>query len=122
MAVRQFADDKRSGYFRLTLDASKPFPADFNQQIYQLIEPYQDEIRFNPKSIWTNLPDLNATDDKAIFEVAELQQMTDPMEFVRQTQNHYPELDMDDLAQAFKEVEAELRRMSSGDNTLAHED
>lgn len=122
MAVRQFANDKRSGYFRLTLDASKPFPADFNQQIYQLIEPYQGEIRFNPKSIWTNLPDLNATDDKAIFEVAELQQMTDPMEFVRQTQNHYPELDMDDLAQAFKEVEAELRRMSSGDNPLAHED
>ena len=117
LAVRQFAEEHQSGYFRLTLDGSKPFPADFNQQIYQLIESYNGEIRFNPKSIWANIPDATSTDGEALFEVAELQQMTDPMEFIRQTQSHYPELDIEQLAEAFKEVEAELRRLSENTNT-----
>lgn len=120
-AVKQLAEEQQSGYFRLTLDGRKPFPPDFNQQIYQLIEPYNGEIRFNPKSIWTNLPDLAETENKAIFQVAELQQMTDPMDFIRQTKSHYPELDIDELSQAFKEVEEELRRMSDETNALTHE-
>ena len=121
-SVKHFAQQHSTGYFRLTLDGSQPFPADFNQQIYQLIEPYNGQIRFNPKSIWTNLPDISSDDMHTVFEVAELQQMTDPMEFIRQTQSHYPELDIDQLAQAFGEVEYELRRLSEKDNTYNHED
>ena len=120
-AVKQFAEETGSGYFRLTIDYHASIPADFDQQIYRLIEPYGEEIRYNPKRIETNVPEKTDQEDKPVFQVAELQQMTDPMEFIRQTQSHYPELDMDELAQAFQEVEAEVRRQSETPNTPAHE-
>ena len=120
-AVKQFAEETGSGYFRLTIDYHASIPADFDQQIYRLIEPYGEEIRYNPKRIETNVPEKDDQEDKPVFQVAELQQMTDPMEFIRQTQSHYPELDMDELAQAFQEVEAEVRRQSETPNTPAHE-
>lgn len=120
-AIKQFALEKGSGYFRLTMDYHAAIPADFDQQIYRIIEPYGDEIRYNPKRIETNLPDQPDEEDTPVFQVTELQQMTDPMEFIRQTQTHYPELDINDLALAFQEVETEIRRQSENLNTPSHE-
>ena len=39
--------------------------------------------------------------------------MTDPMEFIRQTIDQYPGLNIDMLAEAFKEVEDFLRTQSN---------
>ena len=44
------------------------------------------------------------------------------MEFIRKTQVNYPELDIDELTDAFKEVEAELRRQAEEPNNKNHED
>ena len=46
--------------------------------------------------------------EELVFEVAELQQMTDPMMFIERTQDQYPGLDLEDVRQAFEEVKAEM--------------
>ena len=120
-AVRGFVEEQGAGYFRLVMDYHTALPADFNQQVYQLVEPSGGAVRYNPKTVWINPDPEEEEDEKPLFEVAELQQMTDPMEFIRQTQGQYPELDMDELAEAFKEVEAELRRQTEETNNESHE-
>ena len=40
--------------------------------------------------------------------MSELQQMSDPMEFIKRTQDQYPGLDLEDVRQAFEEVKAEM--------------
>ena len=109
-AVRTFAADKKNGYFRLRIRYSVNLPADFDQQIYRLISGYNDEIRYNPKIIWTDAPAETHT-EKTVFEVAELQDMDDPMRFIEKTAEQYPELSLDELRTAFEEVKAEMRRM-----------
>ena len=37
--------------------------------------------------------------------------MTDPVEFIMKTKDQYPELDMDEVRDAFEEVKREIRRM-----------
>lgn len=120
-AVKRFTEEQGAGYFRLVMDYHTALPADFNQQVYQLIEPYGGRVRYNPKTVWLNADPEAEENEKPLFEVAELQQMTDPMEFIRQTQGQYPELDMDELADAFREVEAELRRQVEETNTESYE-
>ena len=120
-AVKQFVAERGAGYFRFVMEYNTALSADFNQQVYQLIEPCSGRVRFNPKTVWLHADEETVADDKPLFEVAELQQMTDPMEFIRQTQGQYPELDIDELAEAFKEVEAELRRQTEETNTVRHE-
>ena len=109
-AVRTFAADKKSGYFRLRIRYSATLPADFDQQIYQLISSYDDEIRYNPKILWTGAPPETLT-EKTVFEVAELQEMDDPIHFIEKTAEQYPELSIEELRNAFEEVKAEMRRM-----------
>ena len=109
-AVRTFAADKKSGYFRLRIRYSATLPADFDQQIYQLISSYDDEIRYNPKILWTGAPPETQT-EKTVFEVAELQEMDDPIHFIEKTAEQYPELSIEELRNAFEEVKAEMRRM-----------
>lgn len=107
-AISHFASERGSGYFRLRMDYQAALPADFNQQVYQLIEPYHGEVRYNPKILWENTPASPQPVEVPLFQVADLQQMTDPMEFVRQTADHYPGLDLNWLSQAFKEVQQEM--------------
>ena len=85
--------------------------SDFNQQIYDLLEPYNNEIRYNPKILWTNVPEKKEQAQKLIFEVADIQQMTDPMQFIEQTIDHYGGLSLDELRSAFEEVETEYHRI-----------
>ena len=115
-AVRTFAADKGSGYFRLRIRYSVNLPADFDQQIYQLIGSYDDEIRYNPKILWTGAP-TETIAEKTVFEVAELQEMDDPMLFIEKTANQYPELTLDELRSAFEEVKEKLRQMDEEEHT-----
>jgi exonuclease SbcD len=112
-SIMEFAETKQSGYFRLKINYDVELPPDLNQQIYSLIEPYNNEVRYNPKAIYFNAPEqLSHTDDNALG-LAVIQQMTDPMDFIRQTIDQYPGLDIDMLADAFKEVEDFLRTQSN---------
>ena len=111
-SLSQFTLDHPSFYFRFVMDGSVTLPPDFNQQVYQFIESSQQDIRYNPKPLWVNLPQNEETGSQPLFQVADLQQMTNPMDFIRQTQSHYPEFDIEELAEAFKEVEAEVRRLN----------
>jgi exonuclease SbcD len=79
-------------------------------------------VRFNPKTVWVNVDSEAVKEDRPLFDVPDLQQMADPMEFIRKTQANYPELDIDELTDAFKEVEAELRRQAEEPNNKNHED
>jgi len=81
--------------------------------VYDALAPYHDEWRYNPKVLWTGASDDNDADrDTPLFEVPELQQMTDPMDFIMRTKDQYPSLDLDDVRLAFDEVKAELLLMS----------
>jgi exonuclease SbcD len=62
--------------------------------------------------LWTGQEDTQEQDkEQLVFEVAELQQMTDPMQFIERTKDQYPGLDIEDVRLAFEEVKAEMHRM-----------
>lgn len=107
--IEGFCKEKGSGYFRVRMDRNAILSANFNQMVYALIEPYQDEVRFNPKVEWAGAEE-QATEEvvRPVFEVADLQQMTDPLEFISRTANQYPDLDMEIVRSAFSEVMEEL--------------
>lgn len=109
-AVKKFAAEKGSGYFRLRVAYEAALPSDFNQSVYEIIKVYDEQIRYNPKIIWTGVPHKDKA-EALVFEVAELQQMTDPMKFVEKTSDRYQGLNIDDLREVFREVEEEIKRM-----------
>lgn len=109
--LQTFAQEGGKGYFRFKMDYNTDLPSDFNQQIYDLLEPYNNELRYNPKILWTNMPDKKECMEKHIFEVADLQQMTDPMQFIEQTIDHYNGLSLDEIRCAFEEIESECHRI-----------
>jgi exonuclease SbcD len=109
-AVGTFVRDTKSGYFRLRIAYDAAIPSDFNQLIYDAIKSSGNEARYNPKVIWTGVPQESRRED-LVFEVADLQQMTDPMEFVGKTLDRYPGLDLEDLRKMFMEVEMEVKAM-----------
>ena len=111
-AVRQFVEEKERGYRRLRIDYGTYLPSNFNQLVYDELAPYDERWRYNPKILWTGVPECDGKEDRQlVFEVAELQQMTDPVEFIMKTKDQYPELDMDEVRDAFEEVKREIRRM-----------
>ena len=93
------------------MDYNTDLPTDFNQQIYDLLESYNNVIRYNPKIIWTNTPDKKEKTYKPVFEVADLQQMTDPMQFIKQTIDRYTGLTLNEIRSAFEEIEIERQRI-----------
>lgn len=118
--VKAFADKYRSGYFRLRLDDKMTLPANFSDIIYDTIKAYDDEIRFNPQHIWTGKPDgKENTAEKPVFQVAELQQMTDPMFFIEKTKDQYPGLDVEEVRAAFEEVKEEIIRLAEEEKAKA---
>ena len=68
-------------------------------------------VRYNAKIIWTGTPSSDESIlQKPVFEIADLQQMTDPMTFIEKTFNQYVGLDFDEVRQAFEEVKIEVLR------------
>lgn len=116
-AVKTFAQEGGQGYIRFKMDYNTDLPPDFNQQIYDLLESYDNEIRYNPKIIWTNTPDKKESTEKPVFEVTDLQQMTDPMQFIEQTIDRYNGLTLDEIRSAFEEIEIERQRIQEEGRT-----
>lgn len=112
-AIRAFCEKIGRGYFRLRLDAGVVLDSNINQQIYELIASCDDEVRYNPKPIWEGKVEEESKKEKPVFEVAELQQMTDPLVFIEKTLDQYPGIDMDMLRDAFAEVRNEMVRMEN---------
>jgi exonuclease SbcD len=111
-AVKQFTSEGDRGYIRFRFDHSTNLPSNFSQMVYDALLPYNDEWRYNPKMLWTGQDDTQQQEkEQLVFEVAELQQMTDPMQFIERTKDQYPGLDIEDVRLAFEEVKAEMHRM-----------
>ena len=115
--IKQFAEKGGRGYIRLQMDYATSLPSDFNQMVYTITDAYNGELRYNPKIKWTGTSENNTVEaTKPKFEVAEIQQMTNPVLFIEKTKQQYPELDMDEVRQAFVEIEAEVKRMAEESN------
>ena len=109
--VKAFIQNGGKGYFRLHIDYGAQIPSDINQTIYTLIEN-DDELRYNPRIIWKGEEEAKKSETAApTFEIADLQQMTDPMHFIERTIDRYPQFTLEELAEAFREVEQEVRLM-----------
>lgn len=119
LAIKDFAESGGQGYFRLSMNSMASLPSNFSQLVYDIIAPSGDNLRYNPKILWCGAESQPADESGLKFEVAELQQMTDPLAFVERTIDRYPGLDIDMLRDAFSEVNAELRRMADEDKTKA---
>ena len=113
LGIKSFCEEQGKGYIRLQMDNKTILSANFTQQVYDLISLYDDEVRYNAKIVWTGIPDhVESTQQKSIFEVAELQQMTDPILFIEKTISQYPGIDIEDMRSAFEEVKKEILLMS----------
>jgi len=111
--VKQFYQDHERGYFRLRVDMNTDLSPNFNQMVYDIIKLKEDEIRYNPKIVWIGELQQDAvTSERPTFEVAELQQMTDPVAFIEKTLDQYPGLDIEMVREAFTEVQKEMDLMA----------
>jgi len=120
--VRRFRDEEKRGYFRLRVDYKTSLPSNFNQYVYEIISASEDEVRYNPKTIWEGAPEGKAGEDsRPVFEVAELQQMKDPVTFIEKTHDQYPNLDLDMVRSAFEEVKEEVHRLEEEERTSQKE-
>ncbi|MDE6865788.1 MAG: hypothetical protein K2J23_00130, partial [Muribaculaceae bacterium] len=93
---------------------STPLSADFNNQVYQLIEESGIDVRYNPKHLWIDMPEEAESDNEGVNEeiaVEHLQQMENPLEFIYLTKERYINLNLDFLPEAFLEIEEELKKM-----------
>ena len=110
--IEAFCQQVSKGYIRLRMDYNTDLSSNFDQKVYDLLERFGNEVRYNPKVIWTGEPEVNPNGiEKPVFEVAELQQMTDPIAFIEKTREQYPKLDFTTLREVFKEIEAEITRI-----------
>lgn len=108
------ASGRRRGYFRLRIDMAADLPSDFINKVYATLDSMNvaDEARFNPKTIWTGGAEKGSDRaDRPEFEVADLQQMANPITFVEKTFDDYADLhlSLSDLRDAFATVERYLR-------------
>lgn len=111
--IKRFAEEGGRGYIRLKISDKASLPSEFNQSVYTLMEPYGGELRYNPKIVWVGTRDENKpVQEKLKFEVADLQQMTDPVKFIELTLDQYPGLDMDEVREAFVQVEEEVKALA----------
>lgn len=109
--VETFCKTVGSGYIRLKVDYNTDLSANFAQKVYDILESQGNEVRYNPKTIWIGEPEKNQDEVKQTFELAELQQMSDPIEFIEKTRAQYPKLDLQFLHNAIKEIEAEVEKL-----------
>lgn len=109
--IENFCQTVGRGYIRLKVNYSTDLSANFAQKVYDLLESHGNEVRYNPKTFWIGEPEKRQVEVKPTFEVAELQQMSDPMEFIKKTQAQYPKLDLQFLHDAIKEIETEVKRI-----------
>ena len=111
-AIKQFCENKKSGYIRLRVDNKTDLPSNFNQMVYDCLALTNDEVRYNPKILWTGATtDTNSEQNDIKFEIADIQQMTNPLDFIEKTIEQYPTLTLEEIREAFNEVEKEIKRL-----------
>ncbi|MDE6560205.1 MAG: exonuclease SbcCD subunit D [Muribaculaceae bacterium] len=110
--LKKFLKKNDNVYIRLRFNKNAEIPADFNSSVYTLIEQSGKDIRYNPRMIFVAPEeDCSSIDDlHPKFDVEEIKQMTNPLDFVRKTADAYTGLSIDDLDELFGEVEEEIRR------------
>ena len=117
-SMNEFVGKGKRGYIRFRFDVNTDLPSNFNQMVYDALSPYDDEWRYNPKILWTGVSGGKEEERvRLVFEVAELQQMTDPIQFVERTIEQYPGLRLEDVRKAFEEVKNEMLLLSEEKET-----
>ena len=113
LTVQAFVTDPdKRGYFRLRVRNTLHWDCDPDKVVEQLIAGHEDKARFNPQTLYENLPDETpATNEEAVFEVEEFRQMTDPLAFIRKTISQYPNLEQESLEDDFRLISARVRQM-----------
>ena len=114
--LKKFLKKNDNVYIRLRFNLKADIPTDFNSSVYSLIEESGKDIRYNPRMIFVapEEEDQSIETLRPKFEVEEIKQMTNPLDFVRKTADAYTGLSTDDLDELFCEVEEEVRRMQEG--------
>lgn len=107
--LHEFCRNHERGYLRLNLDYHAE-SINLQQVVYPLLEATGNEVRYNPNVIWQNRPAGDGEKSMPTFEMAELQQMTNPLEFVKKTIDHYPSINPATLEADFAEIEKEIIR------------
>lgn len=103
-------------YIRPRIDYNAIMPSDLPNRLYRkFADETHDELRLNPAFVWENQPVAN-DDERPTFEIAQLQQMDNPLDFVQQTIDHYPGLDCDRLPDLFAAIEVEIKRLDEEEN------
>lgn len=117
-AVQAFVDNLgKRGYFRLRVRRTLHWDCDPDKVVEQLIAGHEDKARFNPQTLYENIPEEKAQESEEVaFEVEEFQQMSDPLAFIRKTIDQYPNLDAATLEEDFRQISARVRTMDEQAN------
>ncbi|MDE6741617.1 MAG: exonuclease SbcCD subunit D [Muribaculaceae bacterium] len=109
---KKFIKKNDNVYIRFRFSQKADIPADFNSSIYSMIEESGKDIRYNPRMIFVTPEEdgQRPENSRPKFEVEEIKQMTNPLEFVRKTADAYSGLSEEDLDELFGEVEEEIRK------------
>lgn len=110
--LKKFLKKNDNVYIRLRFNQKTDIPADFNSAVYSLIEESGKDIRYNPRMIFVTPEEETQSieNSRPKFEVEEIKQMTNPLDFVKKTADTYIGLSEDDLDELFGEVEEEIRK------------
>lgn len=119
--IKRFLKKNDNAYVRFRFIQKADLPADFHSSVYSLIEESGKDIRYNPRIIFVASEDERESAEKKRpkFEVEEIKQMTNPLEFVRKTADAYSGLSEEDIEALFIEVEDEVARMREDNKTGA---
>lgn len=114
--LKKFIKKCDNTYIRFRFIQDTEIPADFNTSVYSIIEGSGKDIRYNPRMIFVSPDEESGSTEntKPKFEVEEIKQMSNPLEFVRKTADTYSGLTKEDLESLFGEVEKELTKMQEG--------
>lgn len=114
--LKEFIKNNDNVYFRFRFTSDADIPSDFNSTVYTLIEESGKDLRYNPRIVFVAAEEEIHPNDgiRPKFEVEEIKQMTNPLDFVRKTADAYSGLSEEDLETLFGEVEQELTRMQEG--------
>ncbi|MDE5813020.1 MAG: exonuclease SbcCD subunit D [Muribaculaceae bacterium] len=113
--IKKFLDSNDYVYIRLRFAQKTDIPADFNSQVYTLIEQSGKDIRYNPRIVFVSTEEdipKEINDGDPRIDLEEIKQITNPRKFLKMTAQSYPGLSEEDLDDLFEEVEQEIRRMT----------
>ncbi len=111
-SIGKFCDTIGRGYIRLRIKHNTVLPPNFLQMVYDEIELKKVDVRYNPKLIWVGDDAAQeVVQEKLTFQVAELQEMTDPMQFLTQIIDELPGFTIEELGDLFEEVKCEVAAM-----------